>query len=300
VAKLVKLPIDTSDLLDLTPLQTKFIGLYCVEDFDPVSAYKKTYGLRCKDLTETEIRLASMELLNQRSISIAVARFKEQVLAPYRDVIETQILAVLQARAFSKPTDFFNTDGSAKRLDQIDQGKLHAIESITTDFKGKDAQIKVVQYKIADKSMAIKQLVELLKKDDGPEEISNVSDEARKRVSDIMTGAKFGAKMAKDLLKQNEPEKKAEATKAEYEEAEDAELAQMDADGDSFEAIEAPEVPIDLDPVVQQAKKIVAQNNAGFVPEGHELIAQAREAVAIKRELASQESREKVRDFFKR
>lgn len=290
MAKQLKLPINTDDLLDLTPLQTKFIGLYCVEDFDPVSAYKKAYGFRCKDLTETEIRLASMELLNQRSISIAVARFKEQVLAPYRDTIETQILAVLQARAFSKPTDFFNVDGSVKSLDKIDSNKLHAIESITTDFKGKDAERKVVQYKIADKSTAIKQLIDLLKKDDGPEEVSNVSDEARKRVADIMTGAKMGAKIAKDTMKGMQDKPAEKVVEASYEDVESEEV-----EDDEIEA----EVPIDLSPLVQKAKQIEASNNAGFVPVDSELVKEAREAEVVKRELTKQEkARAKIGEYF--
>lgn len=299
MAKILKLPIDTSDLLDLTPSNTRFVGLYCVEDFDPVSAYKKAFAFRCKDMTETEIRLAAMELLNQRSVSIAVARFKEQVLAPYRDTIETQILAVLQARAFSKPTDFFNVDGSVKSLDKIDSNKLHAIESITTDFKGKDATKKVVQYKIADKSQAIKQLIDLLKKDEGPEEVSNVSDEARKRVSDIMTGAKMGVKMAKDAMntmrKEDKPAEK--PTEAEYE---DAEVE----DGEDTDEVMQIESPIELDPIVQQARNIIAKNNAGFVPEDHEMLAAAKEAVVLKRDLQKQEkereAQENIRDFLGR
>jgi hypothetical protein len=294
MAKQLKLPINTDDLLDLTPLQTRFIGLYCVEDFDPVSAYKKTFGFRCKEMTDTEIRLASMELLNQRSISIAVARFKEQVLAPYRDTIETQILAVLQARAFSKPTDFFNTDGSVKRLDQIDAGKLHAIESITTDYKGKDAQLKVVQYKIADKSTAIKQLIDLLKKDDGPEEVSNVSDEARKRVSDIMTGAKMGAKIAKDTIKSMQEKPAEKVVETEYEDVESEEVEDDLEDKD----VEV-EMPVDLSPLVQKAKQIEASSNAGFVPVDSELVKEAREAEVVKRELAKQEkARAKIDGYF--
>ena len=271
---LARLPIDTSDLLDLTPTLLKFIGHYCSNNFMEVEAYRKTWPAKAKQMTSQEIRLDSLHILNNRSVKIAVERFVNSVLDPYRDKLEHQVLNVLRSQAFYDIADYFYPDGSVKPLDKIDPDKRNAIESVMRDLKGARGEAELVNYKLADKRSAIKMLTDLLKKDgEGKDAFSAVSEDNRKRVSDIMAGALAGIEAERNSTKPVEP-KQANTYKPE---SEDVEVVEDEIDIDNSNDMKQLEAAVEKTIIVVKAKQIATKETFGMDVENHELVKKARE-----------------------
>ena len=266
MAKIIRLPIDTSDLLALTPLLLKFIGEYCANNFDEVSAYRKTWPQKAREMSSAEIRLDALNVLNQREVKIAVQRFVDSILSPYRDRLEHQLFDMYRQRAFYDPADFFNSDGSPKKLDQIDKEKRVVLDNLLSDLKGKDANAWLLNYKLADRMQAAKALQDIMGKSlELNEQAEELQDTSRSRIRDIVSGALT----AIEMKEKNTKEKKAkeEAQPAEYE------------DVYTSPALEAPDydAEIPVSPIVNKAREFAIKNNAGINVESDPLVKQAKE-----------------------
>lgn len=178
MAKLPALPMKVEDL-GLTAKEIKFVGEYCTNGFDAVSAMKAS-KLLPDDASPILGRLKSLELLNKQNIITAVNRFVSSELDPYRDKLNYQILNSMQARAFYDPDTFFEADGTARPLNQIPPHLRQAIDSVEVKHYGKDGNVLETVYKLADKTQAIKSLRELLDRKAGPDDDSmNAGTRAR-------------------------------------------------------------------------------------------------------------------------
>ena len=188
------LPMKIDDL-SLSVEDIRFVGEYCANGFNAVQAMK---DLKMVDemTTDAQIHLKSLKIVNRPTIKTAIQRFVDATMAPYQDRIRYQLLDVWRARAFYDLAVFYYPDGSAKPLSEIPREYRQAIDSITEDFKGKNADVRVVNYKLADRSQASKNLQELLtggsKEQDNPLETG-----ARNKLESIFAAvAKAGADAA--------------------------------------------------------------------------------------------------------
>jgi hypothetical protein len=208
------LPIDVADL-QLSQKELLFVGEYCSNGFDEVDAAKKV-GLIPKSASPTESRLKVLELVNHKGIKTAIQKFTTKVLEPYKDKLELMELQTLKARAFYSVDMFYNSDGSVKPLDQIPSEWRFAIDDISEDFKGKDANVRTVKYKLADRAQAQKALRELLRKVDDEGDVSEIPSDRRKFLQDLFVkGASAGANIAMEAFKRGFEEKKTEPQLAE-------------------------------------------------------------------------------------
>lgn len=182
-----KLPFDHSDL-DLNPRQLKFIGEYVTNGYDEAAALKAA-GIVAENASTAVIRLNSVEVMNTPGIKKAIARMNDAVISPYRDKLDSQLREIWSVRANYKISDFYESDGTVKQLDEIPKHLHHAIDKVVEDFKGKDADRRVVNYVLADKAQAAKFLRELMTPKD--EKDSNLPDSKRERLAQIwaMAGA---------------------------------------------------------------------------------------------------------------
>lgn len=210
MAKLPALPMKVEDL-GLTAKEIKFVGEYCTNGFDAVSAMKAS-KLLPDDASPTLGRLKSLELLNKQNIITAVNRFVSSELDPYRDKLNYQILNSMQARAFYDPDTFFEADGTARPLNQIPPHLRQAIDSVEVKHYGKDGNVLETVYKLADKTQAIKSLRELLDRKAGPDDDS-MNTGTRARLNEIFFKAGMMAGHAITEAKE-EPLKDATPTSA--------------------------------------------------------------------------------------
>jgi hypothetical protein len=215
MAKPPKLPFDVSDLLSLTPAHLRFIGEYCANNFDESTAFRKAYYQKARDLSEPEVRLEALTVLNNREVKVAIQRFNDSILGPYRDRMEHQIFEVYRNIAMADPMDFFNEDGSPKKLSQIPKEKRLALVAITSDLKGKDATAWLLNYKLGDRMQALKSLADIMGKSaEITDQVEQVSDDSRKRLSDIMAGVKAGMKLTKETEEKEDRIRKAKRAEA--------------------------------------------------------------------------------------
>lgn len=265
-----RLPIDVSDL-QLTLQEIKFIGEYCTSNFEEVKAYKRVFKSRLEGLSEPEIRLSAFEVLNKRDVKIAVQRFVDSVLGPAADKLDYQLLHVLRKRAFYDVADFFNKDGTVKRLDQISEEDRVVIDGIEQDLKGKNADAVLTKFKLGDRNAAIKQLVDLLKKkDDAIEEATVATDSQRKMVQEIFNSIQLEPTSTKGIMHDHS----------------NVIVPSMPLDDEEIDEQES--VPIELEPaLVTKAKEIVKKRSFGFDDdiEDHPLVQQAKE-IAKQKEMA--------------
>jgi hypothetical protein len=260
MAKQIKLPIDISDLV-IPPLELKFIGIYCTHSFDEVTAYRKAFPNRIKGLSEPEVRLEALNLLNKREIKLAVERFVDSVLSPYQEKLDYQLLSVLRTRAFYDVAWYFHEDGTAKKLSEIAPEHRVVIDSVITDMKGKNADVMVTTIKLGDRTQAIKMMQELLRKKDSiEEEAADVSSDSRVRLQDIFRSVEKGIEIANKSNKPKEPIP-AEVIPAQVEYSSGLEIS----------------------PIVKKAKELAAKETGGIGIQDHPLVKQAKELAGRKK-----------------
>lgn len=181
------LPVDLSDL-GLSHKELTFVGEYCTNGFNEFEALKSA-GIVPKTHTPAQARMVGMLLVNKPEVKKAVQRFTSSVLDPYRDKLEYKTLQVLNARAYYDVSTFYNADGSVKDLEQIPQEARYAIDDVTEDFKGKDADVRTVKYKLADRMQAQKAINDLLKKTEADGGDVKIPQDRQSWLSDIFSKA---------------------------------------------------------------------------------------------------------------
>lgn len=203
-----RLHIDFSDL-GLNLKEIRFVSHYCANGFNAIEAMKEAKLL--PDAASGAVaRIRSLEILNRPSIKEAINRFIANEIAPLQDKFRYQVLTTWQARAFYDVRTFYNSDGSVKPLDQIPVEMRSAIERIVEDFKGKDADRRVVNYQLADKAQAYKVLAEVMANSGG--EVEDIPNEMRSKLQEIFkkvgaAGVNAGMEMAKAIAPPKEEKK---------------------------------------------------------------------------------------------
>jgi hypothetical protein len=162
----------------------------------------KKVGLVAKTATPAQTRMQGLTLTNKPAIKTAIQKFTDSVLSPYRDKLEYQDLQLLQARAYYDVSTYYEPDGSVKPLDQLTHEARLAIDDVTEDFKGKDADVRTVKYKLADRMQARKELGVLLNKSEEGGSEDAMPQDRRERLNDLFQAGAAGAAGAIAFMKQ--------------------------------------------------------------------------------------------------
>jgi len=213
VLKRMGLSLEEADGLSLREL--RFIGELCVSGLNhPGDAYIKS-GFVVDSKREATAK--AKELMADSKVRRVIEKFINKVLDPYRERIIFQLIQIMEKRALWNIKDFFNEDGSVKPLDQIPEDSLYAIDGIKEDWKGRDANRRVVSYTLADRKEAFEMVLKYLEK--GETDTARLSDEAKTKLNRILevakasaasavAGYKTGMKDRQKRRKQNENENK--------------------------------------------------------------------------------------------
>lgn len=204
----VFLPLDVTDL-DLSLQQIRFVRAMIENDYDEAKAVVAA-NIIPKASSPVTARMEGLKWANKPNIRQAVQRYSAMVLDPTRDQLHVRLVETLRIRAFYDPEVFFYPDGTARPLAEIPKEYRLCIDGITEDFKGKDAQVRVVTYKLCDRAAAQKQLQELLKRGEKDDQ-SDIPSDAKSRLEAIFAsvakasveaGAKAAIKARKDALEE--------------------------------------------------------------------------------------------------
>jgi len=246
MAKQRELPIDVSDLNELTYHDIKFIAEYCGSgDFDEVKAYKKVFPTQAKSMAHSQIKLEGYKVLNQPQVKMAVQRFIDMVIQPSISKFQMSAFGTLKARMTWKPTDFFNDDHSPKKLSQIPEDKLVCIDNINNDLKGARADNGITNFKLADRMEAYREMQKMFAKAEAVVDTpAAVAEEHRNRVNDIMAGAMAGIEAAnRSRIKEHEMKQAQRTQPAEVlqiEEPDTAMVVEMEAFVEEVEKVVEP------------------------------------------------------------
>lgn len=187
-----------ADISDL-PLNNKkkiFVAVYCHNGFDKHKAYLAAgYAGKRKAVLEA----AANRMLAEDAVQEAIRRITAELVKPYLPLMEYNTFKVQYIRAFYKVTDFFNNDGTIRPLNEIEEDKLFALDGINTRYYGKDCNKEVIEYKLADRSDALREIQSLITKYKGngvenstPEDLQKLRDMIFSRNYDQLPGKVIG------------------------------------------------------------------------------------------------------------
>lgn len=192
------LPIKVDDL-HLTLREQKAIAAYTANGYRGADALIEA-GIVAESLRNSPMaKIKSAEFFNRPEVSQAVTRLEQTVLNPYRDSILQQIVQQKRARATYDPATFYFSNGIARPLDEIPVEWRVCIDGVEKQYFGKNADVYVIRYVLADKDRAQKELLEMLKK--GEDHSGKELDERRKKLDEVWAsaGKALGSGMAKGI-----------------------------------------------------------------------------------------------------
>lgn len=103
--------------------------------------------------------------MKEEKVQNAIHEFWEIVFGDKINKIERHMIDALYRRAFSNRWEYFNKDGTLKEglVFPDDLGEDHIlVDGIERKFYGKDADVSVIVYKLADRDSAFRQLQSVL------------------------------------------------------------------------------------------------------------------------------------------
>jgi hypothetical protein len=145
------LPIDFHDL-SLNPRELKFVAVYCTNGFDTRHA-AQVAGFASKR-KEFDGRLTA-GILNRPGVAEAIRRFMEKMISPYKDRLNMELLEVYYRRATYDIATFYDDHGRILPLNNIPIEWRCCIDGLDTQYYGKDADVKVMTYKLPSRDQAL-------------------------------------------------------------------------------------------------------------------------------------------------
>lgn len=155
------------DQTALTLKQQRFAAEYCV-DLNATAAYKRAgYNAR-----GNSAEAAASRLLSNVKVQQAIQE-KEKIVARQLEVSTENVLRATSALAFSDIRKLFNSDGSPKSIQELDDGTAAAISSIEVGEMRAESKVvgRVCKIKLWDKNSAQERLFKhlgLYRKENGP------------------------------------------------------------------------------------------------------------------------------------
>jgi hypothetical protein len=202
--------------ISLTKLETVFLNhLARLGFFNEGEAYQ----LACKITNKTDIdistaRVQAHQLLRTDNIRKAVNILIESDEVAIKERIEYEMVQFWYNRAFWKPTDVFDADGSVKPLDKLSPQALSAVDGIKVDYRGKEADRRIIHYDMANRDSAMKSLIEWMKRTGGKEDHKD-EGEVQSRIKSIVDQARDKESLEKKKLKAILERKTQQTTKVE-------------------------------------------------------------------------------------
>lgn len=138
-----------------------FLAEYMSNGMNGSEAYIKHIARKnASEASRKSCGVHASAILAKPEILEAIKEIFDIWLAEKKVKLEKEIIAVQYARAFYDPTMFVDADGQAriKDVNKIPEKWRPAIDGIEAKYYGKDADRKVVVFKLADRTKALQEL----------------------------------------------------------------------------------------------------------------------------------------------
>lgn len=168
--------------IDLKPQEIRFVSIYCTNGFNALNAYIES-GMSHKDGRTPG--LAAYHVTRDPIITLAIQRFVDEAIKPYRARLEYEILEIYYKRATYQVKTFYTPDGAIIPLDEIPEEWHCCIDGITTRLWGAMG-LPITSYELPNRDTALQTLLKLMRDysaDDNPGLI--LPQETQKRLNAI-------------------------------------------------------------------------------------------------------------------
>jgi len=147
---------------DLPPKFLKFIGEWLTNGHNASDAYEM--HIARKGVSRNVINSCASECMARPKIQVAIKQIMAHSLGKYKTDLEDRIIKQLWRRAFYDVEMFVNQDGSPKfeKLEDVPEEWRCCIDSIESQYFGKDADVKVIKMKLANRDTAVDRLAKYI------------------------------------------------------------------------------------------------------------------------------------------
>lgn len=149
--------------IDLSDAELKFCWHLIDNGMNAEKAYVDCKINNRTDLKRDTIHKNAKKLMNDSRISRFLRLAVEKHIVAMSDNLDMQLLYMYLKRAFYDVATYYNDDGSAKDLSDIDPPDRCVIDGYKTQVYGKDADVSVTTMILADRNAALKTLNEYSK-----------------------------------------------------------------------------------------------------------------------------------------
>lgn len=141
--------------------EARFVAEYCVNGFNPVSAYLTTMNPRCPPNMAVHHAAA---VLRKPGVNSCITEFTNRFIGDKIDQLKRKVIDYYWEQAFYDVSDFIEPDGTIKfkDWDELPDNLKRVVKSIKKKIHGKDADVETVEIELADRDNAIAKLLKLL------------------------------------------------------------------------------------------------------------------------------------------
>jgi tetratricopeptide (TPR) repeat protein len=134
--------------------QKLFVYLYTTNNYSEKTSLK----IYEKNVNYKNYKTWTNRYLNQKNVKKAISEYTIYLLGNEKEKLEKRLYDIYYKRAYYDISIFCNDDGSFKPLSEIPKDWHCCIDNLSTQYYGKDATRKVVNYKLCDRDKALDKL----------------------------------------------------------------------------------------------------------------------------------------------
>lgn len=165
--------------LNLNPREYKFVAVYCSNNFNAIDAVEKAGYV---ERTQAKYRAIAYSLLQRKEVVEAVKMYIDEIIQPYRDRLELELLNTYYRRATYNISTFYDDHGKPKPLSEISKEWQCCIDDMKFVKVDKDTTINA--YQLPNRDMALQALYRFITGQD-MNQSNTLPEDAKKKITNI-------------------------------------------------------------------------------------------------------------------
>ena len=166
--------------LDLNPREYKFLAVYCSNNFDAIEAVQKAGYV---ERTNAKYRAIAYSILQRKEVVEAIRIYIDQVIQPYKDRLELELLNIYYRRAMYTVDKFYDDRGNPKPLKEIEKDYICCIDDIKyVRITGTNTVISA--YQLPNRDLALQALYRFVTGQDMSQP-NDLPEDAKKKIQNI-------------------------------------------------------------------------------------------------------------------
>lgn len=165
--------------LNLNPREYKFVAVYCSNNFNAIDAVEKAGYV---ERTQAKYRAIAYSLLQRKEVVEAVKMYIDEIIQPYRDRLELELLNTYYRRATYNISTFYDNYGNPKPLCDIELEWQCCIDDVK--YVKLDKNSVKTAYQLPNRDMALQALYRFITGQD-MNQSNTLPEDAKKKITNI-------------------------------------------------------------------------------------------------------------------